>query len=268
MPYNYYLTKLYRAAYKEIRGRAFGALDEYDYSVRDGDVFLCSYPRSGNLWIRHMLASCIYGDRKWSIDSIEKVIPCIHHHQGRVDDYQRPRIIKSHFFPPVKYPRVIFLVRDGRDVCVEYYDRCRKLDDYPFGFETFVRELCEGKIWPGAWHHHALAWLRQVRRIPSIIVRYEDLLKQTQSRLQSMLDFIGIRPTNEAVANAISKATPQTYRDLHLEIKSYSQRSFTGGVSATYGAWRSMFTDDLNRAFLKRAGKALRLLGYDKGKRN
>jgi estrone sulfotransferase len=241
------------------------AVDQHDYVIHNDDVFLCSYPRSGNLWIRYMLASCIYGDRSWSIDSIERVIPCIHHHQGRVEGYPRPRIIKSHFFPPAKYPRVVFLVRDGRDVCVEYYDRCLKLNGYPFGFETFVRELCLGKIWPGAWHRHALTWLRQAQSMPLLLVRYEDLLQDTQTQLHRILDFIGIRATQEAVDNAIAKATPESYRNLHLEIQSYRQRSFTGGVSATYGAWRSMFSDDLNGVFLKCAGKTLRLLGYGEG---
>jgi hypothetical protein len=204
----------------------------------------------------------MHGERSWSIDSIEKVIPCIHHHQGKIDNFPKPRIIKSHFFPPKKYPRVVFLVRDGRDVCVEYYDRCTKLDGYQYGFETFVKKLCQGKIWPGAWHRHALAWLASARRLPFLLVKYEDLLAHTETQLSAILDFVGIRATHKTIQAAVAKATPETYRNLHREIQRYRIRSFTGGVSATYGAWKSVFSDDLNAFFVNYAGKALKSLGY------
>jgi hypothetical protein len=92
------------------------------FNTLPGDVFLVSYPRSGNTWMRYLLASLLEPDLEWNINSISRLIPDLH--DKWPDDYLKPspRVIKSHFPYQKAYKKVIYPYRDGRDVAISHYD--------------------------------------------------------------------------------------------------------------------------------------------------
>src|SRR5207249_5512725 len=91
-------------------------------TVFGDDVFLVSYPRSGNTWTRFLIANLAHPNEPTNFANIESRIPEIYLFPDRVLlNLPRPRILKSHECFDPRYKRTIYIVRDPRDVAVSYY---------------------------------------------------------------------------------------------------------------------------------------------------
>src|SRR5256886_17276683 len=66
-------------------------------TVFDDDVFIVSYPRSGNTWTRFLIGNLVYHDDPVTFANVEARIPEIYLFPDRIlRSLSRPRILKSH----------------------------------------------------------------------------------------------------------------------------------------------------------------------------
>jgi Sulfotransferase domain len=90
--------------------------------VRPDDTFLVSYPKSGNTWMRFLIANLLQQDPPVGLLDADCLIPIVDGKSKRFfDEMKSPRIIKSHFSFIPAYKRVIYVVRDPRDVVMSQY---------------------------------------------------------------------------------------------------------------------------------------------------
>jgi len=90
---------------------------ERDFAVYPDDTFVVSYPRSGNTWTRFLIANLVYPEKNVGFTNIEKLIPDTSSQSNRaLKSTPRPRIIKTHEYFDHRYRKVIYIVRDPRDV--------------------------------------------------------------------------------------------------------------------------------------------------------
>jgi hypothetical protein len=88
-------------------------------AVYPDDTFLVSFPRSGNTWTRFLMANLAHPGTEVSFANIERLIPDTASQSSRtLKRTPRPRIIKSHEYFDARYPKVIYIVRDPRDVAL------------------------------------------------------------------------------------------------------------------------------------------------------
>jgi len=129
--------------------RAFGLKPPgRNLTVFPDDTFLVSYPKSGNTWARFLIANLLRPQESVGFANIHDIIPGIdvvpHRDMLRVP---RPRIIKSHQYFDPRYRRIIYIVRDPRDVALSEYHSQRKSkrigDQHPI--EEFVRGFLAGE---------------------------------------------------------------------------------------------------------------------------
>ena len=135
------------------------------------------------------------------------MVPDIHVGLDGLRSDIKPRIIKTHYMPNVKYPRIIYLVRDGRDSIVSFFDFHKKLNGYRREFDRFVHDVCLGKIWPGAWHDHVMQWINWESRKPFLLVRYEDLLHNPIQELDRLVRFVGLEVSEKKLELAVSRSS-------------------------------------------------------------
>jgi len=183
------------------------------------DTFIVSYPKSGNTWTRFLVASLIHNEEPMTFLKADKVIPSIDTQSRRYfKNLPRPRVIKSHFpFDPT-YKRVIYIVRDPKDVAVSqyHYQIKRKVlqDGHPID-EWIVRYVA-GETCPyGSWGENVGSWLAARRHDPGLLLlRYEDMIRQTDAELIKIARFLGIDPTPERIQWAVSQSTADRMRKL------------------------------------------------------
>jgi Sulfotransferase domain len=98
-----------------------------NFAVRHDDTFLVSYPRSGNTWTRFLIANLLHPNKSVSFANIEHLIPDCEAMSSRyLKRLSSPRVIKSHEYFDHRYKKVVYIVRDPRDVVLSYHSFQRK----------------------------------------------------------------------------------------------------------------------------------------------
>lgn len=194
------------------------------------------------------------------------------------------------------YPaaKVVFVVRDGRDVCVSMrYHRLRQgvyyqgderwallralnrvelsrrvtkrlVDRFPRLRDVLFRDLESGPLFSrSSLEKAARDWARTLNYIldcrerhpdNQMLVRYEDLLDDTSGILTEILTFLGASHENRLV-DRIVEATSLS------KLKQKDDRSFFR--KGTSGEWRKVFTPDDVAVFKETTGHCLVRLGYE-----
>lgn len=184
-------------------------------------VWLTSYPRSGNTWLRFLLQAYTGGGH---VDSrtLNTEVPDIHRKGVVVNpDAADHVIVKTHFPWAARHPFAeqttgfIYVLRHPKDVLLSYLSyrklgRVLATDDpsvdrtyamnfiQAFGDEYWVRQGM------GNWPQHVSSWLARPSH-PHVVLRYERLLTHPVEELEPMLPLIG-QPVDRARLKAAVEA--------------------------------------------------------------
>ena len=184
------------------------------------DAFIVSYPRSGNTWTRFLISHLVDGvESPTDFLNVEDRIPDIYQHSdASLRRRHRPRILKSHEYFGPRYGKVVYLVRNPLDVAVSYFFYMLKVrrigDDCPV--DDFVARFLGGKLDPfGTWREHVGSWLgARQDNANFLLIRYEDLRRDTERTLAAIAKVLDIETTRERLAAAIDLASPERMQQL------------------------------------------------------
>src|SRR3954454_16455656 len=146
--------------------------------VRPSDVLVAAFPKSGSTWLRFALAGALTG-REMDFDLVHDVSPPLGEHRGGPAIAPGGgRLVKSHELPRFvgsrrNRPKVVLLVRDGRDVGISYFHHLRRRGAVGEDFAAYWAHYVSGKAGVfGSWQAHARSWLDYARTGEVLVVRY------------------------------------------------------------------------------------------------
>ena len=190
-----------------------------DLDVFSDDVFIVSYPKSGNTWTRFLIANLLYPDKSPDFRNINEIIPDPEALSKRhLAKMARPRIIKTHQYFHPSYRKIVFVVRDPRDVAVSLYYFQKKMRVYSdeFPIDQHVKRFVSN-VNPlyGSWGENTAGWLATRGIDPEfLLLRYEDILKDPAAELRKIADFLHIDASPEALALAVERSSADNMRKL------------------------------------------------------
>lgn len=190
-------------------------------------IWLASYPKSGNTWLRFFLTCLIHGKVESSL-KVEEAIPEIGSGQNDAAYSSTGKtIIKSHctyqtlneFHPHTK--GIIYIMRNPLDVMLSGYNyHCLHLGtelDIPeqrYRIRYFRQYLRDGgdEQWMdlgyGTWYNHLTSWLTHgTGKHPFLLIRYEDMLSTPYLIAEAINSFLQLNKSPEEIQNALAFAS-------------------------------------------------------------
>ncbi|WP_078453085.1 sulfotransferase domain-containing protein [Solemya velum gill symbiont] len=162
-------------------------------------IWLASYPRSGNTYLRTILFHC-FGLRSASIypndlgtnEYLQKQVGHIEHIDGKIQFPPGTKfpVIKTHEVPPDNNP-TIYLVRNGYDATLslhDWLDNNVDLSDIIIGKQPFSL----------TWSRHLEAW-HPWNRPNTLFLRFEEITTDLPSLLKQLSTFLNLPILSETV---------------------------------------------------------------------
>lgn len=181
----------------------------------DRDVFLVSYPRSGSTWLRAVIANLQLHENIRSLRELDFIVPDIHYQVALRRVRRLPfYVVKSHYplgqgLISQKFKRIIYVIRDPRDVALSYYRFASKLKQYTGGLPKFILDMAAGRIWPCSWQEHVGSWTKwpsgQKER-DILLLRYEDICQKPEVNIGLIDRFLRLN-SDQALIHEIALST-------------------------------------------------------------
>ncbi|MCW5768517.1 MAG: sulfotransferase domain-containing protein [Phycisphaeraceae bacterium] len=214
-------------------------------------VWLASYPRSGNTWVRFLLYRYLHGPIE-STARINEVIPGLHG-RGRLDHTRPGRtLVKTHFAFAPGHPlsdrakAVIHIRRHPKDVLLSglNYHSLTGNSVPALKYANAFIALKGDPVWRqmgfGTWESHIESWLENpaLQGIARHWTTYERLKSDTPGELRAMLDFLGESIDEDRLASTVADCTLERLREFEDEEKSKGAPSLFPGSEAARSAGR------------------------------
>jgi len=247
------------------------------------DVFLASYPRSGQHWSRFQLFEILmHGPADF--DNLDSMIPPVGRH------FQAPtiipgggRLIQTHQRWRREYKKAIFLVRDVRDIVLSDYAWDESLDLTKHhdvtSLEDYLLPWLRGATQtPGAgsWQEHLTSWLDSplTNNGNLLVIRFEDMRRDTEDVLARMVEFLGVTVDRTQIRTAIANNSLESMRAKEDNSVKYNPNNVGRKLGeerrfirkGSVGGWRQRLTDSQIQLVELYAGNGLRRLGYPTGR--
>lgn len=264
-------------------------------------VWLASYPKSGNTWVRAFLHNYITcAQTPHSIDALTEfsAVECaaafFHGPGERLSEIEtqrrRPQVhqqltelhddlvfVKTHnanlavagvpLCTPAETAGAIHIIRDPRDVAVSYSAFTgRSVDEIIdfMGVERAMNPAGGMQVFEflSSWSVHAESWSRMKRRL---ILRYEDLLAEPEKHFGRVVQFLGGDAEPERLARAIAFSD---FGILAAQERENGYRAKAERAVAPFfragrnGAWRDALTTEQMARIEKDHGAMMRKFGY------
>lgn len=250
-------------------------------------IYVIGFPKSGNTWLARLLAEATCSN----VAPVNEVDAA-----GFSDQREGPFLIrKAHLVsdvPAVVHGKTVYIVRDVRDVLISgfhhcnrwctdelikrnalsrfyYYRELRKLNrawrgnpraEFGYGARCLIRRLLgrtDAKARIGNWSDHVRFWIGQQN---IVVVRYEDLLHDTESEMKRILKMLDIDVQTDQLTEAIRKQAFDRKKAEFQNAKDYKNASFLR--SGKTGGWRNDLSQAMVKEIEQEHGRVMKTLGY------
>lgn len=243
----------------------------HDLTVLKDDVFLAAYPRSGSTWVRFILGT-ILSETKTTWENMEDCIPDIYRNSDkRLLRLKSPRILKTHSLYDQRYSKVIYIVRDVRDVLLSYHSFRMKFTRKKILIDNLIEDFIKVGVNDfGTWDENIESYVNSKDKIINgfILIRYEDLKINTFENINKMLDFLNIIVPDQKITSAIRWASFENMKRMEEEQQNTADLLRNSDIKIRFmrsgktSGWKEILTKEQIIILNTRFHKTLRKFGY------
>ncbi|GAB5571826.1 amine sulfotransferase-like [Prionailurus iriomotensis] len=241
-----------------------------DFVIRESDVFIITYPKSGTSWFQQLLSLIYFEEHRKGIGNLETVdrVPFFEYNFRKMDFVERPspRLFATHL-PYYLVPRglknkkakIIYIYRNPKDVMCSYFHFSKNVTlQVTSSFEEFMEQFLEGKVLGSLWFDHIKGWYEHKSLFNIQFLMYEEVKKDLKGSLSKVCKFLGKELSEEEMDSIVRQATFQNMKyDPRANYKNIIKTRY--GLEAkghflrkgTIGDWKNHMTVEQNERFDK-----------------
>ncbi|XP_070573639.1 sulfotransferase 1B1-like [Ptychodera flava] len=251
----------------------------YTFEVREDDVFLITYPKSGTTLLRKIIALVMNNADEELIDGglhvpfsrkiIYSEFNSLEDREPMYKKFERMecrRFIPTHL-PPSLLPRqlfekpakVIYVARNPKDSAVSYFHHHMKSPlEVPYNWQDYLRMyLSKDMRYVGEWGSHVIPWWKKRNEQNVLFLKYEDIVKDLGQYIRKIAAFLEQdHLTNEKFDKIVKLCTFDNMKKDPVDTAMILSKAWKYDISSNpfvregkIGGWKEYFTEEQNTQF-------------------
>jgi hypothetical protein len=235
-------------------------LIEKEFVVKDGDVFVVTYPRSGTTWTEqmvHLLANNgEQGDQRLT-DAVPWLETLPHRPNGMIEFLKtlpKRRLFTSHLpyalMPSLKNTtaKIVYIARNPKDVAISTYFHNQSKGGYEGTWDEHFQLFLKNDVGFGPYFDHVLPWWEASRQDKNILfLKYEDMKQDHAGNVAKIASFLNIQADSTLINKVVALSSFKSMTS--NETTNFDWIPQREGVPKHFrkgdiGDWRNHFTQE------------------------
>ncbi len=192
-------------------------LIEKEFTAKDGDVFVTTYPRSGTTWTEQMVHLLVRNGEQGE-QRITDAVPWLEtlpHRPNGMSEFLKSlperRLFTSHLPHPL-FPRlnnttakVVYVARNPKDVAISTYFHNQSKGGYEGSWEEHFELFLHSDVGCGPYFDHILPWWQASQSDKNILfLKYEDMKNDHAGNVARLASFLDLQVDSQLIERVVA----------------------------------------------------------------